>query len=131
MEIAPEAEFLDPLRVQHVEGPWWELTDSLRYWSEYTQEEIVVPNGFVTDFASVPRLPVVYLLFGSIADRPAVVHDFCYRMKDFSRWVSDSVFLEAMEVDGYDSITASTMFTGVRLGGWYSYDDEEGRLDPR
>ena len=39
---------------------------------------IVVPAGFITDFASVPRLPFVYTLFGGVGDEAAVLRDLLY-----------------------------------------------------
>ena len=39
---------------------------------------IVVPAGFITDFASVPRLPFVYMFFGGVGDEAAVLHDWLY-----------------------------------------------------
>lgn len=55
----------------------WELTDWLIYESA-TVGLICVPPGYVTDFASVPRIPFIYWLFGGLGDREAVLHDFLY-----------------------------------------------------
>ena len=30
----------------------------------HARDTITVPTGFLTDFASVPRMPIVFLLFG-------------------------------------------------------------------
>ena len=40
---------------------------------------ITVPVGFQTDYASVPRLPVTYALFGDAAHDAATIHDYGYR----------------------------------------------------
>ena len=42
--------------------------------------EIVVPAGFQTDYASVPRLPVTYALFGDSGHEGATIHDYGYRI---------------------------------------------------
>jgi len=35
--------------------------------------------GLETDFASVPRLPLAYLIAGNTAHKAAVIHDYLYR----------------------------------------------------
>ena len=42
------------------------------------ERTIRVPSGFETDLASVPRLPIVYDLWGNRAHREAVLHDYLY-----------------------------------------------------
>lgn len=79
-------------------------------------EWVVVPAGFRTDLASVPRLPGMFLLFGGKARKAAVVHDYLYstgRDREFA----DSVFLHAMK-DEENLFTRSVMWLAVRLGGW-------------
>ena len=49
------------------------------------KDTITVPTGFFTDFASVPRMPFVFLLFGDVAHEAAVIHDYLYRK---ARWLS-------------------------------------------
>lgn len=39
-----------------------------------------VPAGFETDLASVPRLPLIYMIWGDRAHREAVLHDYMYRI---------------------------------------------------
>ena len=65
--------FLTPLKVEKVGydkagRPCWRLLEDLVYLSD-RWGRIVVPKGFITNFASVPRLPVVFLVavFESLA----------------------------------------------------------------
>lgn len=84
----------------------WRVESKLMYWSpvlaapslEY-QDFLTIPEGFVTDLASAPRVPIAWLLAGGVANGPAVVHDYLYAMKWPSKALADSVFLEAMGVD--------------------------------
>jgi hypothetical protein len=71
--------FLTPLRVELIahDPAKWKLTDPLIYDSK-TVGKIIVPEGYVTDFASVPRVPIAYLLTGGLAHAAAVVHDYLY-----------------------------------------------------
>lgn len=83
---------------------------------------IVVPAGYVTDFASIPRL--AWTLIGPPLGRharAAIVHDWLYDTNGdwgrFSREQSDEIFLEAMEVLNVPALKRSIMFRAVRLGG--------------
>lgn len=55
---------------------------------------LCVPRGFRTDFASVPRLPVAYLLAGGKANAAAVVHDWMYSTRIWPRKMAYDVFYE-------------------------------------
>jgi hypothetical protein len=81
----------------------------------------LVPVGFRTNLASVPRLPVVYWLCGGRANKPAVLHDYLYSTGQVPREVADAVFREAMEVVGVPKAYRWLMWAGVRLGGSSHY----------
>jgi hypothetical protein len=83
----------------------WELTEPLVYESDVALMTITVHTGFKTDFASVLRLPVIYLLFGDKAHAPATVHDYLYQTGIIPRATADAVFSEAMK--------ASTKLSGA------------------
>jgi hypothetical protein len=85
---------------------------------------VIVPKGFVTDFASIPR--PLWAIVGGPADgkyrKAAVVHDFLYRTKGLAtRPQADSVLLEAMKVSGCGWWERSIIYSGVRVGGSGSY----------
>lgn len=83
---------------------------------------IVVPAGFVTDFASVPRIPIIYELFGDRAHHESVIHDYLYQThQGLDRQTCDRIFREAMQVRGKSKFVWEGMYLGVRLGGWNSY----------
>ena len=100
----------------------WILTKSLIYESDVAGRTIVVPAGFVTDLASVPRLPVVYWLTGDTAASAAVVHDWLYSSHQVSRKMADAVLREASAVIGVPFWRRWLMWAGVRLGGAGHYD---------
>lgn len=79
--------------------------------------QIVVPPGFETDLASIPRLPGVYLLFGGKGRVAAVIHDWLYRFSKFHRDFCDEVFLALLEHEE-PAWRRNLMWAGVRLGGW-------------
>ncbi len=78
----------------------WVLTTPLVYASDLVGR-VTVPAGFETDLASVPRIPIIYSMWGNRAHREAVIHDYLFRIGsilkvDFA--IANKVFLEAMEV---------------------------------
>jgi hypothetical protein len=102
----------------------WELDAELIYQSDLLSTVITVPNGFQTDFASVPRVPIAYGLFGGKAHREAVIHDYLYRIDSkpvATRKQADDVFYEAMKLRGKSWFVRWCMWSGVRLGGWTGF----------
>jgi hypothetical protein len=104
----------------------WILCKPLVYDSDVAKQTITVPAGFQTDLASVPRLPVVYLLTGDSARSAAVVHDWLYS----SRKVADAVLREASEVSGVPAWRRWLMWAGVRVGGASHYAPEATGVQP-
>lgn len=97
----------------------WRLLADLAYHSDSLDCLVLVPAGFVTDFASVPRLPLAYLLFGNVAREAAVVHDYLYHTGACSRALADKVFAEASEACGVAAWRRGPMWLGVRLFGGF------------
>lgn len=95
----------------------WRLTRALVYESDVAGRRFVVPRGFVTDLASVPRLPLVYLLTGGTSNEAAVVHDWLYTMHPVPRLVADKVLREASAITCVPAWRRWLMYWGVRLGG--------------
>lgn len=95
----------------------WVLVEPLVYQSDVAGRVITVPAGFQTDLASVPRLPVVYLLAGDCAREAAVVHDYLYCTHIVERATADAILREASAVTGVPAWRAALMYAGVRLGG--------------
>jgi hypothetical protein len=97
----------------------WRLTAPLVYESDLAGT-ITVPAGFVTDFASVPRVPVAFWLTGDTAHDAAVVHDYLYSTGELPREKADAVLLEAMAVTGIPAWRRYPMYWAVRaFGGRY------------
>lgn len=115
--------FLSLLRVERARAGagQWVLTADLAFSSAVLDRLIIVPAGFVTDFASVPRLPLAFLLFGGVADEAAVVHDYLYSTGVCSRKLADEVFAEASKACGVSAWRRGPMWLGVRLFGGGRY----------
>jgi hypothetical protein len=100
----------------------WKLLAPLVYVSDLLEREITVPAGFITDFASVPRLPIAYLLAANCGHEAAVIHDWLYTTHLTTRRRSDAVFEEALAVGGEPAWRVWLMWAGVRIGGSGPYD---------
>lgn len=82
---------------------------------------ITVPAGFETDFASVPRIPVVFELVGDRGHAAATIHDYLYVTTQLSRKDSDKVLLRALRATNVGKFRSYLMYGGVRLFGWMFY----------
>lgn len=87
---------------------------------------VIVPKDFITDFDSVPRLPLVYLVAKDRATKSALAHDALYRFgklggKRISRKQADDIFYDAMRHEGLPWRHRATIYSGVRLGGLFSW----------
>lgn len=79
--------------------------------------QLTIPKGYVTDFATVPRI------FWSIVppigkhNPAALVHDYLYDNRLGTRLQADHIFLNVMLHYGVPKITAYIMYYAVRIGG--------------
>jgi len=112
-------QFLTDLDVRAV-PQGYRLLAPLEYYSVVLGAVVIVPAGFVTDFASIPA-PGRILISGHGHDRwAAVVHDYLYSIRH-DRKQADAVFLEALELMGVNLIKRRLMYRAVRTGGWFFY----------
>ena len=144
-------QFLSTLKTEQVRqgtlstSAKYRLTSPLIYESNTLNQIIIVPAGFITDFATVPRLPFIYSLLGNLGHAAATLHDFLYTEphlafkgsnKYVNRKLADKI-LQGAIVDGMiadidkDAIATITQsfktisyiaigflfYIGVRIGG--------------
>ena len=118
--------FPHSLDLRKHEGGFWSLIKPFTYRSDLLGE-IVVPEGFITDLASVPWFARWYVSRDGNHTRAAVVHDYLYApaseasFPDTSRRTADRVFLEAMRVCGLRPTLALVLYSAVRIGGGLSF----------
>lgn len=125
---APNARITDAYAVEELPGVTRDgravvrLVRPLEYrvGSKDSDEVIVVPVGFETDFASVPwGFRELFPQLGPWA-RPAIIHDWLYANRGlgrYSRADADRIFREAMEVVGVPAWRRALMYGAVRVGG--------------
>lgn len=111
--------FTTPLDLRAQLPGRWELLRELIWHSD--TERIVVPAGFVTDLASIPRLLRGILHQNGLSRAPAVLHDFLYATQIMTRAEADAVFREALKAEGMGWLGRFLYWGGVRVGGWVAW----------
>lgn len=114
-----DIKFLTPLDVRDRDDHVWTLLAPFIVEHDKTIDS--VPAGFETDFASVPRLPVTFMLFGNIGHRAATWHDWAYKTGAYPREECDAIFRELLIAEGVSTFRAYSMYIGVRVGGESHY----------
>jgi hypothetical protein len=100
----------------------WILKSDLAYYSEFLEERIVVPAGFKTDFASIPRFFHRLLPKNGRHDAAAVVHDWLYATAYTDKDTADKVFLEAMKAIGVSAWKRNAMYRAVKWFGFAAWN---------
>lgn len=99
----------------------WRLSEPLVFVSDEVGK-IIVPPLFLTDFASVPRIPFAFLLTGNTGRYAATVHDYLYGNHLFDRATSDRIFLDALVTIGISWWRRNLMYAAVRVFGSTPYN---------
>ena len=113
------ARFLDTILVSpEPDGIQWVIrnVDGFRYISDIVGL-ITVPEGFCTDFGSVPAPLRLKFPPWSTAGPGYIIHDWLYFSALSNRAQADSVLRECMDVLGVDKMDAAEIYLGVRIGG--------------
>ncbi len=115
--------FTTPLDVEFIDGTNWRVLVEFDFASETLERIVRVPVGFLTDFASVPR--ILWNLWPPCGryGKAAVIHDLLYRdvKQKVTRLQADHTLLEGMRALQVDRLTCWIIFLGVRLGGKFAF----------
>lgn len=133
----PKSGFLTPLVAEKVRGTedTWIIREPLVYYrteirdGQEVIQQIIIPDGFVTDYASTPRFVWLLMPKSGKYDDAAVVHDYLYvhagklnnRDLPYTKADADAIFKEAMKALGVDWLRISLMYPAVRIFGKGSF----------
>jgi hypothetical protein len=114
------------------DGRNWQVDEPFLYrvGSETSNEFIIVPAGFITDFASIPQIFWNILPPWGVYGKAAVIHDKLYREngkepdRTYTRKQCDRIFLEAMTVLNVPKLTRWLIYTAVRLFGGFAWKEK-------
>lgn len=98
----------------------------------YTGLDLTIPEGFSTDFSSVPRFLWAILPPHGYATGASILHDYMYRSRPLQprfgvgpkarlgieRYIADKVFEENLVTSGMKKWQAYLMYIAVRIFGY-------------
>ena len=118
--------FVTTLKTDQTDRRTYKLLDDLVL-ADDDQRTIIVPAGFVTDFASIKVLhnAFLFVLFALVAgygNYAATVHDWLYEHGSLTRKEADAVLYRALRAEGVARWRAWLMWAGVRIGGAKQYN---------
>lgn len=119
--------FTTPLYVECLDdGRHYRLLREFDFASEVVEAIVRVPAGFVTDFASIPRVLWALLPPTGRYSKAAVVHDMLYQHPECLTprvtWgQANRVLLEGMEALRVGWLTRHVIYWGVVIGGWVAW----------
>jgi hypothetical protein len=124
--------FTTPLKLEYIDGQKWRVLEEFVYriGDEASTDEIRVEAGFITDFASIPRIFWRILPPTGKYGKAAVTHDANYKRGTNNRKWADDVFLEGMEVLGTPWWQRQLIYNAVRAFGWAAWNQhrrEDGK----
>jgi Protein of unknown function (DUF1353) len=92
-----------------------------QYPAKNEKDIIKVPVGFITDFASIPR--IFWTIVSPIDEyaKAAVIHDYLYYTGMFSKAESDLIFKEAMKVLDVKEWKIFCIYNAVKYFGWLAW----------
>lgn len=110
----------------------WTLSKPL-IWEDTTFGRLVVPPGFVTDLASIPRIfrNIPFLDPDGVSRRPAAVHDWLYGSvegRKHGKAFADNFLRWSLMIEGASSAVASTFYFAVHYFGGSGWASDGAKL---
>ena len=121
--------FTEPLKMKKLDSGFYRTTREFKYYlNDPGQEEILIPNDYTMDCASIPK--ILHRWFPP--DHPkwaqaAVLHDWLYEHRGFVGWGDlsrkqcDKAFLNGMKILGASWFKRWMFYTAVRSFGWIAF----------
>lgn len=109
-----------PDTIQLEDGKSWKVQQPFVYiYNENgTYYEILIPQGFITDYGSIPQIFQNIIPKNDEMSGAYVVHDLIYASEMFSRSLCDDILLKAFQELGASWIKRNIVYSAVRAGGW-------------
>ena len=104
----------------------WIVVKQLEYRIGDTQDKIVVPAGFVTDLASIPRAfwgPPLFLTPAGQYSRASIIHDYLYWTQKCTRDQADRLLVIAMKESRVSDLDEEAIYNGVHIGGEMAWNN--------
>lgn len=105
------------------DGKNWIVRQPLVYTIGVSSDRVVVPVGFVTDFASIPPALQSIIQANGPYILPAVVHDYLYWKQTCTRAQADRILLLGMIENGVREFHRTAIHDAVAIAGGFAWDD--------
>lgn len=106
------------------------LRDTVAYRLHDPDVTITIPAGFVTDFASIPKVFRSLFTDNDVHDLPGLLHDYLYWRQSCGRSEADKLFLVALDEVGVGYFERYMMYAGVQAGGSGAWkNNRQARVD--
>jgi len=102
----------------------WVLLDEFIYylWSKWFKDRIVIPEGFIFNWASIPRVfHIIWTPMGQDTLIASLCHDYLYSTQDIPRADADDRFNSIMLLCDVRPIKRIMYYIWVRLWGWVAW----------
>ncbi|EPM3305130.1 DUF1353 domain-containing protein [Escherichia coli] len=123
------SKFTTPAILEMLDDYRWRLVEPFEFWLTDNPDDVIyVPEGYVTDLASVPRL--LWVLFpphGRYA-KAAIIHDWLYDNALRTKAEADRIFLDAMTVLGVPRWRRLIMYYAVCFFGRGNYGQTHQKI---
>lgn len=119
MSVFTESLVVSPLS----DGRTWVILRPFSYGvgNEGSDDTVRVRTGFMTDFASIPRVFWFFLPCWGKYGNAAVIHDWLYWKQERPRNKADGIMLEGMTVLKVPTWQKYAIYAAVRLFGWIAW----------
>lgn len=145
----PQIEFGELPAFKPIGGKWWRLDGSYSIWFTYKGKRyrLTLPEGFVTDFASIPKLVWSILAPWDYQYTPACLpHDLGYELAgsltvwwhngvtwtpkrlELTRRAVDDLMYWGMVARGTPKWKVNAIYSAVRMGGWLAWRRSKKRI---
>ncbi|MFI9510898.1 DUF1353 domain-containing protein [Nocardia sp. NPDC052566] len=100
--------------VEELDAKYWRVAAPVVYHG--ARQEFIVPEGFRTDFASVPRAVVWLVPRYGVYTKAAILHDFLRQSHTVSAADADGIFRRCLHEDNVSIPRRYMMWAAVRFG---------------
>ena len=113
-----------PALVPFADMDYWYLSNDMTWTLPKSARTILIPRGFVTDFASVPQTFWAWMPPTGRYGLPAIVHDWLYWDQRLARSEADDIFGDALNDLAVSSWRRFVLYRSVRwFGGKYWHEN--------
>jgi hypothetical protein len=104
------------------DGKNWIVKQPTTYRVGVSNDSVVIPIGFVTDFASIPPALQSIIQQNGPYQLPALVHDFLYWDQTCTRRQADQLLMLAMIEHKVKPIHRTAIYNAVRAAGQFAWE---------